>query len=131
MIWRGGWFGRGRGVGAILDEETVRIGYPGWGNWWVGRGRDGPTRSDLNLINESFGYLVRGRGEEGGEGMEEKRKRKKGVRLLKRTFMITYMIPLDAAFTISFFSQREGREGSGITTRFPPQIPHTISVSFG
>ena len=40
-----------------------------------------------------------GKGEEGGEregrerrgeGMEEKRKRKKGVRLLKRTFMITY-----------------------------------------
>lgn len=52
MIWRGWGFGRGRGVGAILDEETVRMGYPGWGNWWVGRGRDGPPRSDLNLIND-------------------------------------------------------------------------------
>ena len=56
--------------------------------------------------------------------MEEKRKRKKGVRLLKRTFMITYMIPLDAAFTISFFSQREGRGAERITTRFPANTSH-------
>ena len=73
MIWRGWGFGRGRGVGAILDEETVRMGYPGWGNWWVGRGRDGPPRSDLNLINDLLvTWYV------GGERREERGWRRRG-----------------------------------------------------
>ena len=105
------------------------MGYPGWGDWWVGGEEETDRRAAISILSMIFWLpsTCAGRGE--GRGWR-RRGRERGVRVLKRTFMITYDTLGCCNLRFLFLVKEKGGEQKELRRAFP-QIPHTISVSFG